>query len=78
MQTYGVQLHASTSVHMLKIWHKKIQHMLIGMGSAALVAAVPYTHKATQKSCKGQWSTVFCLIQQHANRVKQSAFPKNK
>ena len=38
--------------------HTKIQHTLIGMGSAALAAAVPYPGKATRISCKAQISTV--------------------
>ena len=47
----GVQSHASTSVRTLKIpmlaavplfGHTKILHTLLGMGSAALAAAVPY------------------------------------
>ena len=51
-----VQSHASTSVLTSKIptlaaiplsGHTKIPHTLIGMGSAALVAAVPYPGKAT-------------------------------
>ena len=49
---------ASTSVRMLKIpntgshiplfGHTKILHVLLGMGSAALAAAVPYPGKATR------------------------------
>ena len=35
----------------------QIMHTLIGMGSAALAAAVPYPGKATRISCKGQRST---------------------
>ena len=34
----------------------KILHTPIGMGSAALVAAVPYPGKVTWFSCKGPWS----------------------
>ena len=37
--------------------HTEILHTLIGMGSAALMAAVTYLGKAFQISCKGQWST---------------------
>ena len=37
--------------------HRKILHTLIGMGSAALAAAVPYMGQVTQSSHKGQWST---------------------
>ena len=58
--------HASTSVHTLKsrtlavipvFEHTKILHTLIGVGSAALAAAVPYPGKATRISRKGQWRT---------------------
>ena len=61
-----VQSHASTSVRTLKIpntgshtivWTHKQLHTLIGMGSCALGAAVPYTGKPTWISCKRQWST---------------------
>ena len=50
-----VQSHASASMHMLKslplaamplLPHTKILHPLIGVGSAALAAAVPYPSKA--------------------------------
>ena len=37
--------------------HMEILHTPIGMGSAALVAAVPYPGKVTGISCKGQRST---------------------
>ena len=64
----GVQLHASTSVCMLKIpntgihivWtHKNTAHSdtLIKMGSVALVIAVPYSGKVTQICHRGQWNT---------------------
>ena len=36
----------------------KILHTLIGVGSAALAAAVPYLGKMTQISHKAQWSTL--------------------
>ena len=59
-----VQSHVSTSVHTLKIpstvshvplfGHMKILHSLVGMGSAALVAAVPKPGMATCISHKGQ------------------------
>ena len=61
-----VQSHASTSVLTSKIptlaaiplsGHMKILHTLIGMGSTARVAAVPYPGKATKISHKGQRST---------------------
>ena len=39
----------------------KILHTLIGMGSAALAAAVPYSGKAARISRKGQRSTFFCF-----------------
>ena len=64
-----VQLHASTAVHSLKkgknpkhwqpdlFGHLKILDMLIGMGSAALAAAVPYPGKVTRISHAGQRST---------------------
>ena len=61
-----MQLHASTSVCMLKLpntgshitlfGHAKILHTLIGMGSAALVAAVLYPGKVTRMSRMGQRS----------------------
>ena len=63
-----VQSHASTSVRTIKIpntdtmtalplfRHTKIQHTLVRMGSAALVAAMSYTGKLTWFSHKGQWS----------------------
>ena len=38
--------------------HAKILHTSIGMGSAALAAAVPYPGKATRISSKGQISTL--------------------
>ena len=52
-----VQMNASTSVCMLKIpttgsrtivWTQKTLHTLVGRGSAAPVAAVPYPGKTTQ------------------------------
>ena len=51
-----VQSNASASVHMLKVrWkYTKILHILIGMGSSALVAAVLYPGEAFQISHKGQ------------------------
>ena len=60
-----VQAHASSSVPTLKIPNTgnytigctEIQHTLIGLGSTALSAPVPYPVKATQISCKRQWST---------------------
>ena len=61
-----VQSHASVSAHTLKtpqladmpfFGHMKILHTLIGMGSTARVAAVPYPGKATKISHKGQRST---------------------
>ena len=59
---------ASLSVRTLKIptlaaialfGHTKILHTLIGMGSAALAAAVPYPGKATRISRKEQRSTKY-------------------
>ena len=60
-------MHASTSVpHAInpKHWdiqmatplfgHRKILHTLVGTGSAALAAAVPYPGKVTRISSKGQ------------------------
>ena len=39
------------------VWtHKTTAHTPIRVGSAALVATVPYLDKATQIYCKGQWS----------------------
>ena len=62
-----VQSHASTAVHTLKsqtlavvpmFEHTKILYTLIGVGSAALIAAaMPNPGKSTRNSCKGQWST---------------------
>ena len=61
-----VQSHASTAVCTLKIqtWaavplfrHRQILHTLIGMGRAALAAAMLYLGKVTQISCKGQRSS---------------------
>ena len=49
--------------------HTKIQHTWRGMGSTALVTAVPYLRKVTWISCKEQWSTLnfkkvdICLTQ---------------
>ena len=60
-----MQLHTSASVHTLKspnagkytiAGHMKMLHTRIGVGSAALSAAVPYPGKATQISHKGQRS----------------------
>ena len=61
-----VQSYASTSVRTLQIpntlaaiplsGHRKILHTLIGMGSAALAAAVPYPGKVNRISRKGQGS----------------------
>ena len=36
--------------------HMEIQHTLIGMGSAALVAAAPFSGKVTQISLREQWN----------------------
>ena len=52
-----VQLHESTSKTLAAIplsGHRKMQHTLVGMGSAALAAAVPCPGKATRISRKGQ------------------------
>ena len=35
----------------------KVLHVPVGVGSTAPAAAVPYSGRATQISCKGQWST---------------------
>ena len=60
----GVQSHVSTSVLTLEIpetgsrtivWtHKNTAHTPVGMGSAALAAALPYPDKSTRISRKGQ------------------------
>ena len=57
------------SVHALKITmaatqlfgHMKTLHTLMGMGSAALAATAPYTGKAIQISCMGQFFFFFFL-----------------
>ena len=46
--------------------HLNILHTLIGMGSAALAAAVPYPAKMTQIPHKGQWS--------HKNEEEKKAY----
>ena len=60
------RMHRSTSVRTLKIpntvshiivWTHEILHTLVGLGSAALAAAVPYPAKATRISHYGQRST---------------------
>ena len=45
---------SQTAVPLLLFGHTKILHSLVGMGSAAFVAAVPYPSKATQISCEAQ------------------------
>ena len=57
-----MQSHASASVDTLNIpnsgshtaEHTKIQHMLVGMGSTTLAAAVPYCGKVTQIFCNNE------------------------
>ena len=58
------------SVHALKITmaatqlfgHMKMLHTLMGMGSAALAATAPYTGKAIQISCMGQFLFLFFIF----------------
>ena len=65
-------MHASTSVHMLKIpntgsqtivWHMEILHTLTGMGSAALVAAVCLTQPLFDTwKCYTHWQEWVALL----------------
>ena len=47
-------------------------HAPIGMGSAALAAAVPYPGNATRISRKGQWSSPKTKTKQQTNKTKKA------
>ena len=76
-----VQMHVPPSARTLKIQtlaatpscgHTKTLHTPIGMGSAALAAAVSYPGKATWISHKGQWSKKKIFYKRHHSKLNHS------